>query len=130
MSTPYMKRWFGHPVQIESKGEDQLSLPGLASFTEQVGSTFEVENIFTSPPALRLVRVVEHSRTETNEAFSVFFLGSPDHFMPQGTHTLKHPQFGKMEIFLVPVAKTNTGFEYEAVFNYILSTQEKEKHYG
>ena len=129
MSTPYMKRWFGHPVQIESKGEDQLSLPELASFTEQVGSAFEVENP-SSSFALKLIKVVEHAKTETNEAFSVFFLGSPDHFMPQGTRTLRHPQFGKMEIFLVPVAKTNTGFEYEAVFNYILSTQEKEKHYG
>ena len=30
-------------------------------------------------------------------------------------------QLREMEIFLVPVAKTNAGFEYEAVFNYVLS---------
>ena len=107
-----------------------MSLPGLSSFTEQTGSTFEVENISSSAPGLQLIRVVEHAKTETNEAFSIFFLGPPDHFMPQGTRTLRHAQFGEMEIFLVPVAKTTAGFEYEAVFNYVLSSQEKEKQYG
>ena len=97
-----------------------MSLPGIALFAEQVGSTFEVVDM-SSPLALKLSKVVEHARTETNEAFSVFFLGSAGQFMPQGTHKLRHAQFGEQEIFLVPVAKTNAGFEYEAVFNYILS---------
>ena len=97
-----------------------MSLPGSVWFTEQVGSTFEVVDM--SPPlALRLGKVVEHVKTETNEAFSVFFLSPTDHFMPQGTHKLMHAQLGEQEIFLVPVARTNAGFEYEAVFNYILS---------
>jgi hypothetical protein len=97
-----------------------MSLPGLTSFTEQVGSTLEVIDI-SSPFNLKLTKVIEHSKTEINEAFSVFFLGPVDHFMPQGTRKLRHAQFGEMEIFLVPVAKTNAGFEYEAAFNYILS---------
>jgi uncharacterized protein DUF6916 len=107
-----------------------LSLPALSSFTEQIGSSLDVVNMSSSPLGLKLMRVVEHAKTETNEAFSVFFLGPSDPFLPQGTRTLRHARFGEMEIFLVPVAKTNTGFEYEAVFNYILSSQEKEKHYG
>lgn len=98
-----------------------MSLPALSSFTEQVGSTLEVVNGSSSPLALKLLRVVEHARTENNEAFSVFFLGATGEFMSQGTRTLRHAQFGEMEIFLVPVAKTNAGFEYEAVFNYMLS---------
>jgi len=101
-------------------GEEQLSLPGLTSFSEQVGSTFEVMDV---PPAvfmLKLVRVVEHSKTEHNAAFSVFFLGALDRFIPQGIRKLKHAELGEMEIFLVPVAKTNEGFEYEAAFNTIL----------
>jgi hypothetical protein len=97
-----------------------MSLPGLTEFTEQVGSTLEVIDVL-SLFRLKLAKVVEYSRTEHNEAFSVFFLGPVDHFMPQGTRTLRHAQFGEMEIFLVPVAKTNAGFEYEAAFNYILS---------
>ena len=105
-----------------------MSLPGLTEFTEQVGSTFEVIDTSSSFP-LKFHRVVEHAKTATNEAFSLFFLGSVDHFMPQGTRTLRHAQFGEMDIFLVPVAKTSSGFEYEAVFNTILS-KEKEKQYG
>lgn len=97
-----------------------MTLPGLASFREQVSSTFEVME-GSSPSELELARVIEHSKTENNEAFSVFFLGPVDHFMPQGTQKLRHKQFGEIDIFLVPVAKTNAGFEYEAVFNYILS---------
>ncbi|HJR78724.1 MAG TPA: hypothetical protein VJ821_01555 [Anaerolineales bacterium] len=97
-----------------------MSLPGLASFMEQVSSDFEVVDI-SSPCELKLTRVVEHAKTETNEAFSVFLLGPVDHFISQGTRKLRHAQFGEMDIFLVPVAKTNTGFEYEAVFNYILN---------
>lgn len=97
-----------------------MSLPGLSSFTEQVSSTFEVVD-GSSSFELKLTRVIEHSNTENNVAFSVFFHGPADRFMPQGTRTLCHAQFGEMDIFLVPVAKTNAGFEYEAVFNTILS---------
>lgn len=99
-----------------------MSLPGLASFTEQIGSSFEVANGSTALFSLKLVRVVEHGRTERNEAFSVFFLGPADRFLPQGTLKLRHEQFAELEIFLVPVAKTKSGFEYEAAFNYILNT--------
>jgi hypothetical protein len=98
-----------------------MSLPGLTSFTEQIGSTFEVVDGPSAPFDLTLVRVVEHARTEHNEAFSVFFLGRADRFMPQGTRKLRHEQFAELEIFLVPVAKTKSGFEYEAAFNYILN---------
>jgi uncharacterized protein DUF6916 len=108
-------------VRLKQTGEEQLSLPGLPSFTEQVGSTFEVIDIPPTPFELTLVRVVEHAKTEQHEAFSAFFLGPADRFMPQETHKIRHEQLGEMEIFLVPVAKTKDGFEYEAAFNYILS---------
>ena len=98
-----------------------MSLPALSSFAEQVGSTFEVLEGSPSPLVLKLVRVAEHAKTESNEAFSVFVLGPLDLFMCQGTRKLRHAQLGEMDIFFVPVAKTNAGFEYEAVFNTILS---------
>jgi hypothetical protein len=108
-------------VRLKQTGEEQLSLPGLPSFTEHVDSTFEVIDIPPTPFELTLVRVVEHVKTEHNEAFSVFFQGPVERFMPQGTQKIRHEQLGELEIFLVPVAKTKDGFEYEAVFNYILS---------
>jgi hypothetical protein len=97
-----------------------LSLPGLTAFTKKVGSTFEVIDAKPVPIELTMARVVEHSKTDHNEAFSIFFAGPIDRFIPQGTRKLRHEQFGEMDIFLVPVAKTITGFEYEAAFNTIL----------
>jgi hypothetical protein len=88
---------------------------------EQVGSTFEVVDIPATAFELKLIRVIEHSKTEHNEAFSVFFLGPVDRFMSQGIRKIRNEQLGEFEIFLVPVSKTNNGFEYEAAFNYILN---------
>jgi len=97
-----------------------LALPDLTSFREQVGSTFEVVDFPPAPFELKMTRVVQHSKTEHNEAFSVFFLGPLDHFMSQGTRKIRNTHFGEIELFLVPVAKTDGGFEYEAAFNIIL----------
>ena len=108
-------------MSLKRTGEEQLSLPGLTSFTEQIGLTFKVIDFSPVPFELTLVRVVEHAKTEHSEAFSVFFLGPTDCFMPQGIQKIRHEQLGELEIFLVPVAKTKDGFEYEAAFNYILS---------
>jgi hypothetical protein len=74
-----------------------MSLPQLTAFTEQVGSALEVMDL-SSPFCLKLTKVVEHSRTEHNEAFSVFFLGPIDHFMPQGTRTLRHCPWRKQTL--------------------------------
>lgn len=97
-----------------------LSLPGESSFTEYVGSIFEVMDFPPSTFGLTITKVVEHAKTEHQEAFSVFFLGPAERFMPQGIRKIRNEQFGEIEVFLVPVAKTNDGFEYEAAFNYIL----------
>jgi hypothetical protein len=76
------------------------------------------------PPSafeLKMTRVVEHAKSDRQEAFSVFFLGPVERFMPQGIRKVRHAQLGELEVFLVPVAKTNEGFEYEAAFNYVLN---------
>ena len=57
----------------------------------------------------------EHSGMER---FSVFFDGPGDLHLPQGVYSLTHDQMGEFEIFLVPIARDERGFRYEAVFNY------------
>lgn len=52
------------------------------------------------------------------ERFSAFFRGSNDHFLPQHTYTIEHEAMGSFELFLVPIARDENGFQYEAVFNY------------
>ncbi len=87
---------------------------------EHVGSEFEVMDDPANKFSVKFTEIVEHSKTEHNRAFSLFFHGPLDRFMQQGIYTLKHPRLGKLEIFLVPVAKDNDGFQYEAAFNHIL----------
>lgn len=104
-----------------SEEEALLTLPRASSFTELVGSTFEVLDV---PPAtfeLKMIKVVEHAKSDRQEAFSVFFIGPLERFMQQGIRKVRHTQLGELEVFLVPVAKTNEGFEYEAAFNYVLN---------
>ena len=57
----------------------------------------------------------EHSGMER---FSAFFDGPGEVQLPQGVYSLSHDQMGQFEIFLVPIARNESGFRYEAVFNY------------
>ena len=52
------------------------------------------------------------------ERFSAFFHGPGDRFLPQATYAVEHDGMGAFDLFLVPIAKNEKGFRYEAVFNY------------
>ena len=52
------------------------------------------------------------------ERFSAYFTGPGEFFLPQSTYSLEHDRMGKFEIFLVPIARDESGVRYEAVFNY------------
>ena len=52
------------------------------------------------------------------ERFSAFFHGPSDRLLPQGSYPLEHELMGAFELFLVPIARDEMGFRYEAVFNY------------
>ena len=52
------------------------------------------------------------------ERFSVFFEGPSDVYLPQRLYALKHERMGDFDLFLVPIAQTEDGYRYEAVFNY------------
>jgi len=87
--------------------------------TEHVGTEFAVLDEPSRVFCLGLTSIVEHVKTEHQEAFSLFFHGPSDPFMLQGIHKLKHDKLGELEIFLVPVARDQDGFQYEAAFNHI-----------
>jgi len=52
------------------------------------------------------------------ERFSAFFYGPGDRYLRQRVYALEHDVMGAFELFLVPVARDEKGFRYEAVFNY------------
>lgn len=50
------------------------------------------------------------------QPFSLTFQAPPEPALPQRIYRLEHPQLDAMELFLVPVARTAAGLQYEAVF--------------
>jgi hypothetical protein len=52
----------------------------------------------------------------TREQFSLHFRGPATPALAQRIYRLEHPQFGALEIFLVPIQRDAAGMTYEAVF--------------
>jgi len=93
-----------------------------AQFAAQLNTKFHVRVDAPRPIELELVEVKGwRGNTDAQremERFSVFFKGPADILMPQNVYPLEHEQLGTFDIFLVPVARDESGFAYEAVFNY------------
>jgi hypothetical protein len=53
------------------------------------------------------------------EAFSLFLDGPMKPVLPQSIYNVSHPDLGELSLFLVPVARTKTGIQYEVAFNRI-----------
>jgi len=51
------------------------------------------------------------------QPFSLLFEGPPQPLLPQRIYRISHPQLDAMHIFLVPVGRTQSATQYEAVFN-------------
>jgi hypothetical protein len=91
------------------------------SFAACVNTDFQVIHPGSAHFDLRLIEVTDQARTPQQEAFSVVFHGPAGRFIPQGLYQLKHEALGEFEIFLVPIAKDNDGYQYEAIFNRLVS---------
>src|SRR2546427_1895642 len=90
-------------------------------FSQHLGTKFRVK-LETQQIDLELVEIegyVSKPNEQTGlERFSVFFSGPSEVSLPQGTYHLEHERMGEFEIFIVPIARNEKGFRYEAVFNY------------
>lgn len=86
------------------------------TFRDRVGETFGVPG---AELELSLVAAQPATGAGTREggSFSVFFQGPAERMLLQAIHRLEHAELGEFDLFLVPVARTADGFEYEAVFN-------------
>ena len=58
------------------------------------------------------------------ERFSIYFQGPLEPALPQKLYAFQHDEMGGFEMFLVPIAKNETGFRYESVFNYFKKSDE------
>ena len=92
------------------------------AFARQLNSKFRVRADTPRPVELELVEVKgwqSQSKEQSGlERFSLFFSGPADIYLPQRSYSLEHEQMGVLDIFLVPVARTEESLRYEAVFNF------------
>jgi hypothetical protein len=91
-----------------------------AEFSKHVNTKFRVA--IEPPLELELTQVkgyLSKAHEQTGmERFSAFFFGPLDPYLPQNTYSFEHEQMGAFDMFLVPVSRDESGFRYEAVFNY------------
>lgn len=72
-------------------------------------------------PEIELTAVIDevsaHTRQDSSarEPFSVVFVTDSDDNHGQQIYTLKHPELGAVEMFLVPLGPKGDGMRYEAV---------------
>ncbi len=94
-----------------------------ADFAARLGDTFRVVAGDVGVVELELTEAKQAAgEHRPDNAFSILFRGPPDRFLAQGIHDLEHEALGTLPIFLVPIAETEDGFLYEAVFTRL------EKH--
>ena len=68
---------------------------------------------------LELVQVSELQVSELQEQFTIIFVGALDQFLGQGLRSLQHERMGTIDLFLVPIGKDESGFQYKSVFNRV-----------
>jgi hypothetical protein len=87
------------------------------TFRDHVGAAFPLAG---SDVALVLDRIDDSmtgAGVRTGGAFSLFFRGPAEPALEQATYRLTRDGLGEVHLFLVPVARTADGYEYEAAFN-------------
>ncbi|WP_010139367.1 DUF6916 family protein [Oceanicola sp. S124] len=87
-----------------------------ADFAALQGVTFTVDTV-GSPVQLSVIEVKAlASGLREGGAFSVLWQGPASPALPQATYRLTGAAGDAQDIFLVPVARTAEGYQYEAVF--------------
>lgn len=93
-------------------------------FSQHLNTKYRVNVDAFKPIELELVEVKSYVNKDKPgeqggmERFSIYFHGSADNFLPQGIYQITHERMGDFDLFLVPIARKELGFRYEAVFNY------------
>lgn len=94
-------------------------------FSQYINTKFRLNIDRAEPIELELIEVKSYANKNKPgeqpgmERFSLFFRGPLDNFLKQGTYSLSHERMGSLDIFLVPLSREETGYSYEAVFNYM-----------
>jgi len=118
------------PVGLAASIED-AEVPGrelsFAAFERELGSNFAVQLDGQATVYLELIRAERYhpshleaadSVDAANERFSLLFRGARACPLRQETYQFTHPEFGRFEIFIVPIGPFDQSHRcYEAIFN-------------
>ena len=99
----------------------ELDLLAKDDFDPHVGEQFQLELSEQEALALELVSThpLSSDTVENSERvpFSLVFRSPGERrHAPQQIYTVRHPELGPIEIFLVPIGPDERGMRYEAVF--------------
>lgn len=92
-----------------------------AMFVETVNTRYQLQLSPTQQIELELIDVREGRSSPRQEQFALLFRGPLESFLGQGQWTLHQSTLGTLDLFLVPVGRDALGFEYEAVFNRVVT---------
>ena len=110
-------------TRMNRKVLDQMAAEDWAKL---MNSPFRLE-IGGRPITLRLAQVQKggvggNQADDRTDNFSLIFVGPGEQALPQKMYRFEHEQLVNFDMFIVPVGKRPAGFEYEAVFNRLMST--------
>lgn len=86
-------------------------------FESYLNSVFNAHFTPGGSTPLELIDVTPRELRRDYEQFSLVFLGPIDGPLFQEDLTVEHPVLGTMVLSLVPVARDQSGTQYQAVFN-------------
>jgi hypothetical protein len=89
----------------------------LATFEPLVGDPFALDSGSESLELVLESATAVARRTDGRDPFSLVFLGPPDPALAQAMYGLGHADLGRLEIFIVPIARDAGGTRYEAIFS-------------
>ncbi|CAM3942198.1 hypothetical protein COLU111180_15755 [Cohnella lubricantis] len=75
---------------------------------------------------LRLTDISGHSDHPERELFSLELSGPPAPALPQRTYRFSHRTLGEGSLFMVPIARRETGMIYQVIFNRIKNLSEQQ----
>lgn len=89
-------------------------------FEQNLNTRFWLLDAGPEPHAMDLVELANGHSSARQEQFSLRFRGDRNQVFPQRIYPMKHDSIGAFDLFLVPIARDETGTFYEAVFNRLI----------